>query len=213
MYLISVPYMFYSTKKMHRYRQAASNCLIYLLETRICLTNNFFISIYVNSSIKDEFKRFNCIDYSRYTHKDIFGFVKLYLLKKLDCLVDQPIMEMIIGNSYSKTEIPRILQKIYKKNDNVYSIRVIQLLFYLMVYTDQTQHINNTSKLYLMSNFIPLFFGDKVITKLKKKSPEKYHTLVARWCEIVKYLPKGLLAKKQVYIPQTSAHPMRSHMI
>ncbi|KAI5191627.1 hypothetical protein NEMIN01_1611, partial [Nematocida minor] len=136
------------------------------------------------------FKKFNSINYEKHSNKDVFGFVKLYLLKKLDCLVDKSLLETLIGPEYKKTDIPRIIQSIYRKN-SAYSIQIIQLLFCLMIYAHQSHHINNISEICLVNTFIPMFFGDSTVAKLKKKSPDKYFTLVKRWSEIIKYLPKG----------------------
>lgn len=191
MFFTSPSDFFYNSKKLDKYSRAVLNSLVYLLETRAPQKGNFFLNVYLNKSIKNEFKSSDSISYKNYPDNEVFGFMKLYLLKNIGCLVKESVLNLIIGDLYSKTEIPRILQEIYKTDKNVYSPRIIQLLFSLMISTHQIHRINNTNEIYLMNNFISLFFGEEAISKLKKKTPEKHYILVQRWREIVNYLPKG----------------------
>lgn len=149
-----------------------------------------FMNAQLNTSMKKSFETFHSIDYRNYSDKEVFGFVKHCLVPYLGGFVRASVLKLIISSSYKKSDIPRIIKEIHNRND-VYELRNIQALFFLMVYAYRSFYANNITKLCLMNTFIPLFFGKKAIQKLKKAAPENYFLLVSRWNEILKYLPKG----------------------
>ncbi|KAH9385285.1 uncharacterized protein NEMAJ01_0181 [Nematocida major] len=190
--LIFFPFSFYKRKKKTLYRIAAFNATLHLIETKAYLSSQMFISLHVNPALLDSFKKFHSVDYSMYTGNEVFSFLKLHLLKYLGGLPRKSFLKSMLCPSYRKEEIPKILNKLYEDCD-IYEIRVIQSLLCLMVWAHKSSSANNMNELYLMNTFIPLFFGQRRIKNLKKKSQKDYHLLVGRWSDVLKYLPKGTM--------------------
>ncbi|EIJ87622.1 hypothetical protein NEPAR06_1451 [Nematocida parisii] len=187
---ICYPFIKHRKQKRQLYTTEVTNALLHLINKQAYLNKQIFMHARLNTDMKETFKQFECIDYTRYSHEDIFGFVKLYLLKELGPPVKSSIIKRIIDNKYDKTHIPGIVKDIYT-NSNLYTIRNLQIMFCLLIYTYKIFNYNSISGMFLVGAFIPLFFGEKEISRLKKKNPQKYFTLINRWNDIIKYLPKG----------------------
>ncbi|KAI5161676.1 hypothetical protein NEAUS03_1711 [Nematocida ausubeli] len=144
----------------------------------------------LNPDMKKSFKQFESVDYSRHTPEEVFGFIKLHLMKSTGPLIKKQILKKIISPTYDKTQIPMIIKEIYVKN-NIYNVRNIQILFCLLIYMYRSFKYNAISGMFLIGVFIPLFFGDEETAKLKKNNSQNYFVLINRWNDILKYLPKG----------------------
>jgi len=164
----------------------------HLQQMKIYRKSLFLFGSLQNPKMAKEFEEYGRVDLEKYAEKEIFGYLKFLISKKLTRLVPEKKMFRILQIKDTDNYLPQIVQKIIT-DDDPYRSCIIQMILQLMARIYEHMIYNRIDEATVVFIFMPLFLGEDLLKKMKKKNPDMFDQTAALWRKILLYLPKGRL--------------------